>query len=353
MGFLAPRRHRPGRRRDGWVARTDAGRAVRRRARRTRSSTSSRATTRAYYIDAARRRRRCSSPRGFTDDLFPVDETLRLRQPHASALPAACRCRCCSATSATSAPRTSRRERHRLLRSIHAWFDHYAASGAAAAPQRGHRLRPDVPAQRALPRPVSRQDLREARARRVQLRSTQPQRSDLGRPRPGGRRRARPGGGRRRRLRRGPRPPEPETPTYSLAVHGARGFTLLGAPTVDRADLGQRRQAGRRPDRRPAVGRERRRRHEAPRRPRALPAAARRAPARSQLHPGAWRFEPGHTPELELLGGDPPYARPSNSSFAIDVSRLRLRLPVRQRPGAAQVRHAGPPPLLPGQRRAP
>jgi X-Pro dipeptidyl-peptidase C-terminal non-catalytic domain/X-Pro dipeptidyl-peptidase (S15 family) len=46
-----------------------------------------------------------------------------------------------------------------------------------------------------------------------------------------------------------------------------------------------------------------------------------------QLHPGAWRFAPGHIPKLELLGQDPPYARPSNGTFSIAVSSLQLTLP--------------------------
>ena len=228
-------------------------------------------------------------------------------------------------------------------------------AGAAAAPQRGRRLRPDVPAQRALARarsaPRPSRGSRAARSAAPIGRAAAP---ELGRPRPGDRRRARPGRRAGRRLRRGPRPsPSPgRRPTRSPCT-AQRGFTLLGAPTVAARISDQRSQAGRRGDRRAALGRRARRRHEAPGRPRALPAAAPARASSSQLHPGAWRFEPGHTLELELLGGDPPYARPSNSSFAIDVSRLRLRLPVRQRPGAAQVRHAGPPPLLPGQRRAP
>ncbi|TMM17151.1 MAG: hypothetical protein E6G01_06750 [Actinobacteria bacterium] len=46
-----------------------------------------------------------------------------------------------------------------------------------------------------------------------------------------------------------------------------------------------------------------------------------------QLHPGAWRFAAGHIPKLELLGQDPPYARPSNGTFTIQVSGLTLSLP--------------------------
>jgi predicted acyl esterase len=50
-----------------------------------------------------------------------------------------------------------------------------------------------------------------------------------------------------------------------------------------------------------------------------------------QLHPASWRFAKGHTPRLELLGSDAPYARPSNGHFRVDVKRLRLRLPAQAR----------------------
>jgi hypothetical protein len=46
-----------------------------------------------------------------------------------------------------------------------------------------------------------------------------------------------------------------------------------------------------------------------------------------QLHPGAWHFAAGHIPKLELLGQDPPYARPSNGTFTISASNLVLTLP--------------------------
>lgn len=53
-----------------------------------------------------------------------------------------------------------------------------------------------------------------------------------------------------------------------------------------------------------------------------------------QLNPGAWHFAAGHNPELELLGQDTPYTRPSNGDFSISVSNLQLRLPVHEVPGA-------------------
>jgi Acetyl xylan esterase (AXE1)/X-Pro dipeptidyl-peptidase C-terminal non-catalytic domain len=54
-----------------------------------------------------------------------------------------------------------------------------------------------------------------------------------------------------------------------------------------------------------------------------------------QLHPGAWRFAPGHTVKLELLPDDSPYGRASNDQRAVVVSDLQLRLPTVDRPGAA------------------
>jgi hypothetical protein len=52
-----------------------------------------------------------------------------------------------------------------------------------------------------------------------------------------------------------------------------------------------------------------------------------------QLHPNGWRFASNHAPKLELLGTDIASARRSNSSFAIDVSNVEVRLPVADQPG--------------------
>jgi hypothetical protein len=54
-----------------------------------------------------------------------------------------------------------------------------------------------------------------------------------------------------------------------------------------------------------------------------------------QLHGNGWRFAPGHQPKLELLGRDAAYARPSNGSFSIKVTNLRVELPTLDKPGAA------------------
>lgn len=52
-----------------------------------------------------------------------------------------------------------------------------------------------------------------------------------------------------------------------------------------------------------------------------------------QLHANAWRFAPGHIPKLELLGQDAPYLLASNGDFSVTVSNLSLQLPVYEAPG--------------------
>ena len=62
-----------------------------------------------------------------------------------------------------------------------------------------------------------------------------------------------------------------------------------------------------------------------------------------QLHGNGWRFALGHKPKLELLGQDAPYVRPSNGSFSIQVTNVRVELPTFEPPGSAggQVRAPG------------
>ena len=77
-----------------------------------------------------------------------------------------------------------------------------------------------------------------------------------------------------------------------------------------------------------------------------------------QLHPNGWRFAAGHTAKLELLGRDSPYARPSNGTFSVEVSKVDLRLPVAEKPGTGPVASPAPNfrPGMPsrrGPRRAP
>ncbi len=138
---------------------------------------------------------------------------------------------------------------------------------------------------------------------------------------------------------------------YKLDPAPAGGYTLLGAPTViaDFTLPGDTSQVAARlldvaPDGtetlvdrglwRPATG----------------------GPARQvfQLHPNGWTFAAGHVPKLELVAADADgtalanYGRPSDDQQPVTVSRLRLRLPVLERPGTAGgVVGASAPKLLP------
>ena len=59
-----------------------------------------------------------------------------------------------------------------------------------------------------------------------------------------------------------------------------------------------------------------------------------------QLHPNGWTFAAGHTPKLELIAADEgsgplsTYGRPSDGQQPVDVSDLELRIPVVEKPGA-------------------
>jgi hypothetical protein len=55
-----------------------------------------------------------------------------------------------------------------------------------------------------------------------------------------------------------------------------------------------------------------------------------------QLNGNGYRFAPRHRVRLELLGRDAPYLRPSNGTFAVGVSRLRVEVPVREAPSRAR-----------------
>ena len=67
-----------------------------------------------------------------------------------------------------------------------------------------------------------------------------------------------------------------------------------------------------------------------------------------QLSPAGWHVAPGHVVKLELLGQDAPHFRPSNGVFSITVHDLELRLPVAERPDGAQIAATAAAVLPPG-----
>lgn len=120
---------------------------------------------------------------------------------------------------------------------------------------------------------------------------------------------------------------DPGTAVYRLPPARRGGYTLLGAPTIV-ADLrvtGENAQlAGRlwdvSPDGRKQILVAR-----------TLYRPAERGRQVLQLHANGWRFARGHVAKLELLGQDAPFGRPSNGTFEVSISRLQLRLPIRER----------------------
>ena len=55
---------------------------------------------------------------------------------------------------------------------------------------------------------------------------------------------------------------------------------------------------------------------------------------RFQLHGNGWRFAKGDTAELQLLGRDSPYYAASNGAFSVDISHVKVRLPKLSRSAA-------------------
>jgi predicted acyl esterase len=132
---------------------------------------------------------------------------------------------------------------------------------------------------------------------------------------------------------------EPGTASYRLPAATGEGYTLLGSATVT-ADLGPTGTF-------PTLAL--RLLDVAPAGTQTLVARGLYRPTTDgrqvfQLHPGAWRFAPGHVAKLELLGRDAPYGRPSNGTFTVAVRSLALRLPVRERRGADVRRPLAPVP---------
>ncbi len=114
---------------------------------------------------------------------------------------------------------------------------------------------------------------------------------------------------------------EPDTATYTLV---SPGFTLLGLPTI-KANVKTTGPYGELVARLWDV----------------LPGGEQRLISRGiyrlgenqqgaiafQLHGNGYRFAPGDTVKLELLGRDAPYYRASNGVFSIEVSNLTVSLP--------------------------
>jgi len=126
----------------------------------------------------------------------------------------------------------------------------------------------------------------------------------------------------------------PDIATYRLPTPTGSGYTLLGSPTVT-ADLQARGEfayiATRLVDVDPATNTKTLVSRGAYR----LDPNAPNGRQTFQTSANGYHFAAGHIPQLELLGRDPPFLRPSNGVFSIAVSNLELRMPVHEVPGAS------------------
>jgi hypothetical protein len=347
MGFLAPPGYDPEADVTAWLTRATAGEPYTDPEAREVVETLSRYHS-TYFIPPTRRPPPLFVASGFTDDLFPVDEALRFvnrakrRWP---GLPVSLLLGDFGHQRAGNHPR----QRAHLLAAIHRWFDHFLRG-------RGPRLRGGVVAySQTCPRgarsapPARASDfarLARGEVRRT-FRTSRTVASGGGDPAVGAAVDPVAGGG--DACVGVPYGRAPGSATYELRAGDRRPFTLIGAPTflanleVD-APPGAAQLGGRLWD-------------VAPDGTRTLVARGFYRPKDGrnvwQLHPGAWRFRRGHGVQLELLGRDAPFGRPSNSSFTVVVERIELRLPVRERPDCRKILRPLRPVLPRGQKLAP
>ncbi len=350
MGYLAPPGSDPGADVTGWVARTDAGepydepeaRAIVEQLASFHSP---------YHVRANRRPPPLFLASGFSDDLFPVDEVLRYANRTARRWPSLPMSLMLGDFGHQRAA-NKERERGRLLNSIHAWFDHHLRD-RGRAPRSGVRAYPQTcPRTAPSSRPFRAPHF--ARLARGELRRTwrRPRTVSSAGGDPATGAALDPAAGMGDGCVEVGAEAAPGSTAYTLAKPTRRrGQTLVGAPTVS-ARL--RVSGAPAPDTQLAArlfdvaadGSSRRLVA------RGLYRPGERARQLFQLHPAAWRFRRGHAIELELLGADPPYGRPSNDSFEVRVERLQLRLPLRRRADCRSIKRPTLP-LLAGQRPAP
>ncbi len=330
MGFLAPPGLDPEADVAHWVTRTDQGEPYDDASAREVVELLTRYHS-AYYVPTGG-----SGPApvllsaGFTDDLFPADESLRFANRTQRKFPDV-PVSVLLGDFGHQRASNKKNERERLIRAIRAWMDRFlrdagrrAREGVTAFVQSCPRTQPTrrpmrAPTFAALSRGAIRIRAREAGT--ISSSGGDPTVGPMIDPVAGG----------------GDAcvevdPAEsPGTVTLTKTVRPGRAVTLIGAVkihaelAIDGADPTGSQIAGRLWDVAPDGAGQ------------LLVARGSFRPKRQgadawQLHPAAWRFRPGHTIKLELLGNDIPYSRASNDSFEIALTNLRARLPVRRPP---------------------
>ena len=325
MGFLAPPGADPEADVSGWVARSNMGEPYDDAGAQEIVSMLERFHS-PYGIDSSVAPPPLYVGAGFTDDLFPVDETLRFVNRMGAEHPGVPNSLYFGdfghQRAANKPP-----DRERLLTDIHEWFDHYLR-GIGPSPQTGVTATTQTcPRTEPSEGPFHAATFAGLARGEVRFSSTEPQTALPGGGDPATAAAIDPVGGGGDGCVVTPSADSPGTATYRLPEATGRGYTLIGAPAIeaklavsggapsetqlnarlwDVEDGNQRLVA--RGTLRPSGG----------------------AADSWELHPNGWHFAEGHVAKLELLSSDSPYARPSNSTFTIGVSDLELRLPTRE-----------------------
>jgi dienelactone hydrolase len=326
MGFLAPPGLDPEADVTGWVARSDLGEPY--------SDANAQEIVRKletyhspYGIDGSVPPPPLYVGAGFSDDLFPVDETMRFTNRMRATYPKVPYSLYFGDYGHQRAANKPA-DRQRLLDDIHRWFDHYLL-GAGLAPPTGV-----IATTQTCPRTEPSQGPFRARTfaglshGEVSFSSPGLQMILPGGGDPSAGAAIDPVSGGGDGCVQTASSDAPGTATYRLPPATGAGYTLLGAPEI-RANLavsgappsdaqvdarlwdveGGSQRLVARGTLRPSGG----------------------ATDTWELHANGWRFAAGHVAKLELLGADAPYARPSNAVFTVGVSGLELRLPTLER----------------------
>lgn len=329
MGFIAPAGTDPQADVPGWVARSDLGEPYDDASARSTIDTLTRFHS-PYAIDDSVPPPPLFVGSGFTDDLFPVDETLRfterLRRRH-PAVPVSV------LLGDFGHQRASNKAdvRKLLLERVHGWLDHHVRGRGAAPPTGVTAMTQTCPRDRLSEGPFRARSATALASRGLRHAGGPPQTVSSAGGSPSVSVAIDPVTGGGDGCVQTATDRAPGTAVYPLPAAPAGGTLLLGAPRItarlvvsgaapsiaqvqarlwDVAPGGATQRLVARGSLRPSGG----------------------PLDRFELHANGWRFEAGHVPKLELVGLDVPYARPSNGIFTITVSDLEVTLPVREPP---------------------
>jgi hypothetical protein len=322
MGYIAPVGTDPGADVEGWVERTDQGEPY--------DDASARNVIRqmadyhsAYYIRADRPPPPLLIASGFTDDLFPVDEALRFANRTRARFPDSPLSLFFGDFGHQRAAQKPAERKH-LIRRIQRWFADYlkhrghAPHGATAYVETCPHSSPSLG-------PFHARTFGALTSKRIHFRTQDAQTVNSTGGDPTVARAIDPVAGGGDSCAQTDAGGFPGTARYSLLAPSHSPVTMIGAPrihaqlAVSGVDPHTAQVDSRLWD--VAGGKQ------------TLVARGTYRPDQGrnvwETHPGSWRFAPGHQAVLELVGADPPYARPSNGDFQIDVKRLAVTLPVR------------------------